>query len=231
MLLLFASFGAMLFIFAYVVPQFEGLLVNGRVEVSGWLGMLFGISHVVEQFWVYLLGLVLIGLLVFDRYSKSGPGQLAKDRLTLRLPFLGAHFRKREAARFTRVLAILTGRHVPLLKSVEIVLGTVRNRVLQSQLTGLPDEMKKGAGMAGPLRETQAFPPFVARMVTIGEETGGLADMFEDLARYYDREVESELKAFLAVLEPAIILFVGVIVGTVVISILSALMSVTDYIG
>lgn len=231
MLLLIASFGAMLFIFSYVVPQFEGLLAGNRVETGDWLGVLFGLSHFVQQFWIHMLGFLLIALLALDRYSKSPAGRMAKDRLLLKLPFLGLHFRKREAARFARVLAILTGHHVPLLRAIEIVLGTVRNQVLQGQLAGLPDDMKKGDGMATPLAATGAFPPFVSRMVTIGEETGGLAEMFGDLARFYDREVEGELKAFLAVLEPAIILFVGAIVGTVVISILSALMSVTDYIG
>lgn len=122
-------------------------------------------------------------------------------------------------------------RHISPLTAVEIATETVRNIAIARHLKDIGKVMTRGEGLAAPLAKITVLPSIVARMAEIGEETGEMGSAFEHAADILDAEIEADLKTFLAVLEPAVILTVGALVGGIVISILSALMSVTDYIG
>lgn len=230
-ILIFASLGALLFLLGYVVPQFQTLLISSRVEVSGWLGFLFALSHVVTDYWVHgLVGLLAVIVLVDQVFKRPG-ARAGWDTAVLRVPAFGKYVARRETARFARVLGIMLERHISPLTAVEIAAETVRNTAIKRKLSELRSVMTRGEGLAAPLAGIDVVPPIVARMAEIGEETGELGDAFERAAEILDAEIDANLKSFLAVLEPAVILTVGAMVGGIVISILSALMSVTDYIG
>lgn len=231
LILVFASSGALLFLLGYVVPQFEALLISSRVDVGGWLGFLFALSHVVSGYWIHSLVGLLAVILILDQVFKRPSARAGLDKATLRVPAFGKYVAKTETAQFARVLGIMLERHIPPLTALEIATGTVRNTTIMRQLSELRGVMARGEGLAAALAKIEVVPGIIARMVEIGEETGELGSAFERAAEILDAEIETNLKSFLAVLEPAMILTVGVIVGGIVISILSALMSVTEYIG
>lgn len=231
LILVFASGGALLFLLGYVVPQFETLLISSRIEVGGWLGFLFSLSHGVKTYWIHgLVGLLAV-IISLDQAFKRPQARASWDEIILKAPKLGSYVARRESARFARVLGIMLERHISPLTAIEIATGTVRNVTIARYLSETRDVMMRGEGLAAPLARVQVLPSIVARMAEIGEETGDLGSAFGHAADILDAEIEADLKTFLAILEPAVILTVGAMVGGIVISILSALMSVTDYIG
>ena len=231
LILVFASGGALLFLLGYVVPQFETLLISSRIEVGGWLGFLFSLSYGVKTYWIHgLVGLLAV-IISLDQVFKRPQARASWDEVILKVPKLGNYIARRESARFARVLGIMLRRHISPLTAVEIATGTVRNVTIARYLNEIRDVMIRGEGLAAPLARVQVLPSIVARMAEIGEETGDLGSAFGHAADILDAEIEADLKTFLAILEPAVILTVGAMVGGIVISILSALMSVTDYIG
>lgn len=231
LILMFASGGALMFLLGYVVPQFEALLISSRVDVGGWLGFLFSLSNVVTTLWIHgLVGLLAV-IILLDQVLKRPKVRAWRDEAALKVPALGKYISRRESARFARVLGIMLKRHISPVTAVEIATATVRNAAMEHRLDEIREVLVRGEGLATPLAKITVLPPIVARMAEIGEETGELGGAFEHAADILDAEIEADLKTFLAVLEPAIILIVGALVGGIVISILSALMSVTDYIG
>lgn len=230
-ILVFASGGALLFLLGYVVPQFEVLLISSRVEVSGWLGFLFSLSHGVKAYWIHGLVSLLVLIVLIDRTFKKPRARAVRDEVVLKVPKLGQYIARRETARFARVLGIMLARHISPLTALEIATGTVRNVAIARHLGATREVLMRGEGLAVPLARIEVLPPIVARMAEIGEETGDLGNAFEHAADILDAEIEADLKTFLTILEPTVILIVGALVGGIVLSILSALMSVTDYIG
>lgn len=230
-ILVFASGGALLFLLGYVVPQFEALLISSRVDVGGWLGFLFSLSHEVKAYWIHGLVSLLVLIILLDRIFKTSRVRAVRDEVVLKVPRLGRYIARRESARFARVLGIMLARHISPLTALEIATGTVRNVAIARYLGATREVLMRGEGFAVPLARIKVLPPIVARMAEIGEETGDLGSAIEHAADILDAEIEADLKTFLAILEPTVILIVGALVGGIVLSILSALTSVTDYIG
>jgi type IV pilus assembly protein PilC len=154
-------------------------------------------------------------------------GRHARDAVALRLPVIGGLVRYASVARFCRTLGIMLEAGVPVARSMDIVINSVSNRVLAARLAPIRSGMLSGEGFAGPLSRTGVFPPTVIQMVRVGEETGALERFLADTADFYDNELEYRLQNAIQLFEPALILAVGLIVGFVAVSLVSAIYSLT----
>ena len=161
-------------------------------------------------------------------YIGTPEGRLQWDRWRLNLWVLGDLLCKLEVARFARTLAALLKGGVPLLEALGTVQGVVSNRLVAGAIADLQKRVKEGKGIVGPLTESGVFPDLALQMIAVGEETGRLEGMLANVADHYDQEVKRATKRLTSLLEPALILGMGLVVGVVVISMLTAIFSIND---
>ena len=212
----------------FVVPQFEALFADMGEGLPGMTRLVIALGDVVRG-WGWLL-LLLGGLLVvvLRRWLRGGEGQRWRDRRLLALPVLGGLVEKYELARFARTAGTLLDNGVPLLTAVNIASNTVGNTVVRGTLDGLPGSIKAGRRVSDTLAESDGFSPLMVQMVRVGEESGRLDEMLLELAKVYDRDVEAGMKRALTLLEPLLILVMGVLIAFIIVSILMGILSVND---
>ena len=219
---------SLIVLFLYVIPKFSLIFE----DVSGalpWITVLvIGLSSALSRYgWIVLIFLI-VGSAGAMFYIRTPDGRFQWDSFQLRIWLVGDLLRKVEVARFTQTLAALLRGGVPLLDALGTVQGVIGNRVMQQALSRVQTRVKEGKGMIGPLTESGVFPPLALHMIAVGEETGKLEEMLANVADYYDVEVKRSTKRLTSMLEPALILGMGLIVGVVVISILMAIFSIHD---
>jgi general secretion pathway protein F len=174
--------------------------------------------------------LILVGAMAWlvQRQLQHPQTRYRWDGLLLRMPLFGELVMKLEIARFSRTLGTLLGNGVPLLTALAIVKETLSNRVLGAGLDPVAERLKEGQGLAQPLMDTELFPKLAVHMIKVGEETGHLEEMLLQVADIYDREVQTTIKRLLALMEPILILGLGVIIAGIIMSILIAILSVNE---
>lgn len=219
---------SIVFLTAFVIPQFAGIFENAGAPVPLPMRVLLGISGILTSYgWLFIV--IAIGLWYrLKTYLRTEEGRLNWDRRLLKLPLLGTVLQKIEVSRFSRTLGTLLNSSVPLIQSINIVKEVVDNQAIASTMESIKSGVKKGEGLAAPIREAQIFPPFALHLLQVGEETGKLDDMLLQIADTYDRELRVALKRLVAFFEPAVILIMGVIIGLIVVSILYSIFSIND---
>jgi general secretion pathway protein F len=215
-------------LFLFVIPKFATIFRDNGKALPWITTAVIGFSQFLTQYgWVVLLlFLFVVSAVIF--YVRSPDGKTEWDRLSLRVPLIGDLLRKFETARFSRTLAALLKGGVPLLEALGTVQGVVGNRLLARAMGQVQMRVREGKGMARPLGDSGLFPPLALNMIAVGEETGKLDGMLAEVAVYYDQEVKRTTKRLTALLEPALILVMGLVIGTVVISMLLAIFSIND---
>lgn len=212
----------------YVLPKFAVILGDLGQALPTSTRVLMGISHGLRAYW---WGLVLLGIggwFGMQRYLATPHGRFAWDRWRLRLVVLGQLLRKREVARFARTLGTLLKSGVPLLQALEVVQEVAGNEMIKRALKEVRVGVREGHGIAGPLSRSGVFPTLALQMVSVGEETGRLDEMLVRVAEYYERDSYNQIKRLTSLVEPMLILVMGLIVGFVVISMLTAVFSIND---
>jgi type II secretion system protein F len=227
-LLTMVGAGAVVFLLTFVIPRFGEIFTDLGQDLPAPTQVLLTVSGAVKSYW--WLG-ALIGLVcVFaGRVALSSPGgRLALHRLVLRLPLAGDVVLKSEVAQFARVLGTLLKSGVPVVSALSVVREMIGNQVLATAVERLGEGVKRGAGLAVPMAEDGAFPPLARHMVRIGEETGRLEEMLLRVADAYEAEVRKLVKRLTGLLEPVIILAMGLVVGFIVVAMLMAIFSISD---
>jgi general secretion pathway protein F len=226
--LLSFAFAAVAVIFTVVVPKFSVVFADMGSQIPAPTRIIIAASEAFRAYWlvfaVCLAGAV-IGVIWFFR-TREGREWL--DRAVLKIPLIGDLVVKVQVSRFARVLGTLVTGGVPILKALEIVTATLTNTVFSRSVANVGSGLKEGQGVAEPLRRAGVFPPLFLHMVTVGEETGRLEEMLLTVAGTYDQEVERGTKRLLSLMEPIIILFMGIVIGTIVISILYGIFSINQ---
>ncbi|HEX2931865.1 MAG TPA: type II secretion system F family protein, partial [Candidatus Binatia bacterium] len=219
---------SLIVLFLFVIPKFATIFRDNGKALPWITTAVIGLSQLLTQYgWaILLLILFVVSGVIF--YVRSPDGKAEWDRLALRVPLIGDLVRKFETARFSRTLAALLKGGVPLLEALGTVQGVVGNRLLARAMGQVQMRVREGKGMARPLNDSGLFPPLALNMIAVGEETGKLDGMLAEVANYYDHEVKRTTKRLTALLEPALILVMGLIIGTVVISMLLAIFSIND---
>jgi general secretion pathway protein F len=161
-------------------------------------------------------------------YTKTDAGRLWWDGARLKLPLLGDALLKAETSRFARAMATLVANSVPLVQCIAIAAATLNNRTISGAMAGVALGVKRGEGIAGPVRKAAVFPPLAAHLLTVGEETGRLDTMFARMADIYENDTRAAIKRFTSVFEPVIILLMGVLIGALILSMLLAITSIND---
>src|SRR5213080_2045621 len=184
-----------------------------------------------RRWWWATLAVIVLGVAWFRRRGKNPLVRRVRDARLLRAPLLGDILAKVEVARFARTLATLLGNGVTLLSGLSIVKDTMTNVMLAGALDAVIVKLREGKGFGRPLAESGMYPRLATQLIMVGEESGRLEEMLVRVADIYDREVQIAVKRFLAILEPAMILGLAVLVGGIVFSILLGVMGMSELVG
>ena len=219
----------LLALIAFIVPVFVGVFKDFGGELPLITKFTVGLSAAVTGQWYLLLG-GTVGIVVgFKKWKSSSWGRPQWDRLRLRIPFkIGKTVQKIALARWSRTFSALYSAGVPIMQAIEVTGKTAGNAVVEDAMTAVIDSVKSGGSIAAPLREAPIFPTMVAQMIAVGEETGGLDTMLTKVADFYEDEVAAAVKALTSILEPIMIVFVGAIVGFIVIAMYMPMFKVYD---
>ena len=209
-----------------IIPKFEKMfsaLKNPKtgepIPLPGVTQMVLGISKFMQNYWWMIL-FGSVGLFIVIRlWRKTKSGELLWDTLMLKLPVFGSLFKLVGVGRFCRTLSTLLRAGVPILSALEIVQGTVGNRVIEDAVGEARDSIRGGSTVAEPLGKCAVFPPMVVRMIEVGERAGALEQLLEKVSEFYEQEVESAVESLTSMIEPILIVVMGIIVGGIVLAV------------
>ena len=230
-ILVLASVTSVMLLLIFVVPQFSQMFEQSGKALPLATRMVIGAGETLRRYWWALpLGALLVWR--YFAWQMSRPESKARwDGRFLRLPLAGDLLTKIEVARFARTLGTLLANGIPLLAALAVVKDTVGNSVIAAGLDAARERLKAGQGLSQPLMAQGVFPPLAVHMVGVGEETGQLDEMLTRIADVYDKEVALAVKRMLALLEPVLILGLGLVIGGIIISILLAILKVNSLVG
>jgi type IV pilus assembly protein PilC len=212
------AIGIIIFLVFFILPQFIGFFEGLDLVLPAPTRMLIWFTHVVTSYWYVIVGLIVGGLLLLRRYIRTPAGRMRFDRFKLRVPIFGPLVHKVTISRFSRTFATLISSGVPIMQALEVVAGAVDNKVLTRAIEEVRTSIREGESIALPLQASGIFPPMVVQMTSVGEETGQLDGMLTKVADFYDAEVETTLAQLTSIIEPLLILFLGFVVGFIVLS-------------
>ena len=201
-----------------VIPVFKDMFGSVGMELPLPTRVVIGLSNFLTSYWWALLAGAVGAVFMLRSYYKTSNGQLVIDRLLLRMPVLGDMLRKSAVSRFTRTLGTLISSGVSILEGLEITAKTSGNRVIADAIMASRASIAGGDTIAAPLQKSAVFPPMVISMIAVGEQTGGLDEMLTKIADFYDDEVDAAVSVLMSLLEPIMIVFLGVIVGGMVVA-------------
>ena len=202
----------------FVIPVFENLFSSAGLALPLPTRIVMGASRFLKGYWYVVLAVIGVSVFMFKRYNATSDGKLKIDRFMLKVPVLGDVLRKSAVSRFTRTLGTLISSGVSILDGLEITAKTAGNRVVQDAIMESRSSIAGGDTIAQPLKKSGVFPPMVISMISVGEQTGGLDEMLSKIADFYDEEVDAAVSNLLSLLEPLMIVFLGVVVGGMVVS-------------
>lgn len=219
----------MLFVlFSFVLPKFKEIFTGMNVKMPTMTAALFGFGDFMAAWWwavLLFLGGVYGGIIMWTRTPQ---GKYHMDFLKLRFPLVGELVLKMSVARFTRTFGTLISSGVPMMRSLEIVGETLGNVVLQRAVDQTRNSIREGQKLSAPLNASGLFPTMVTQMIDIGEESGRLSEMLVKIGDFYDNEVETTVKGLTSMIEPMLIIFMGVVVGFIAVSVMTPIFTIVN---
>ncbi len=218
-------------ILIFVIPVFTKLFTDAGVKLPAMTLLVMNLSDFVKSYihWI-ILGLVLV-VIGLRRFGKTPRGRDLYDRMYLRSPVFGILLRKIAVARFTRTLGTMLSSGVPILDGLEVVASTAGNTVVEKAIRAARTSISEGRPVAEPLEETKVFPPMVTQMIAVGEATGALDNMLGKIADFYDEEVDTAVGSLTSMLEPLLILFLGVTIGFLLVAMYLPIFQLADVVA
>jgi general secretion pathway protein F len=220
--------GSILVLLNFVVPRFAQIFSDPRMKIPTPTLMMLEASKIVQTYGLPAAAALIVAIAVLRVYIGTGPGRLWWDGFRLKIPLLGDALRKAETSRFARAMGTLVESSVPLVQSIGISRGILNNRRMAATLEGVMQGVKRGEGIAAPLSRAGEFPALAGHLLTVGEETGKLDAMFHRMADIYEGETRTAIRRFTTIFEPIIILVMGLMVGTLILSLMLAITSIND---
>jgi general secretion pathway protein F len=227
-LLCVVGVGSIFTLLNFVVPRFAAIFSDPRMKIPTPTLLLLEVSRVVQTYWLPVTIALIVAIGALQTYIRTAPGRMWWDGFRLRLPLLGDALRKAETARFARAMATLVSASVPLVQSLGIARGILNNLRMAGSLEAIAQGVKRGEGIAAPMQRAGEFPPLAGHLLSVGEETGHLDAMFNRMADIYDNETRTAIRRFTSLFEPLIILVMGLMVGTLILSLMLAITSIND---
>ena len=207
------ALGATIFMLMFIIPTFAKMFSDFGGELPLPTKIVMGLSDFLRAYWYMLAAGVGALVFGFKRYYATANGRRNVDRMLLNLPVLGTVIRKGAVARFTRTLGTLISSGVPILNGLDITAKTSGNKVIEEAVVATRESISQGNTISEPLRASGVFPPMVTQMIPVGEQTGALDEMLEKIADFYDDEVDTAVDGLTAIIEPVMIVVMGVVVG------------------
>jgi len=210
--------GVIMIILYFAIPVFKTLFEGLDAPLPFLTRFVIALSIALKSYILFLLGGVGIAIFGVRSYYRTEKGRMVIDGLLLRLPILGDAFRKIAVARFSRTLATLLSSGVSIIEALEITARTAGNSVVQAAILATRKAIEEGKTLSEPLRTSNIFPSMVTQMVSVGEQTGELDTMLAKVADYYEEEVDATVANLMTIMEPVLMVFLGVVIGGIVIS-------------
>jgi type IV pilus assembly protein PilC len=222
------ALGILCFLLVFIVPRFEVIFHDllGDKPLPPVTRFVLGASNFMKDHGLVLFGAIVLIVIVYNFIGRTRKGRLAIDSFKLRMPLFGNLNRKTAISRFARTLGTLVTSGVPILQALNITRETAGNARIALAIARVHDSVKEGESIVQPLEASKVFPPMVVSMVDVGEETGKLPEMLLKIAEVYDDEVDNAVAALTSMLEPIMIVFLAVIVGTIVLALFTPLISI-----
>ncbi|MBT8055954.1 MAG: type II secretion system F family protein [Gammaproteobacteria bacterium] len=230
-LLLFLAAGSLVLLLVYVIPQFTPIFEELGGDLPLITRMVLAVGTVLQNFWWAIVLLVMLAVWQFRRMLADAEKRFRWDTHVLSMRWVGDLVGKMETARLTRTLGTLLTNGVPLLSALSIARNVISNTVLRKDVSDATREVKTGGGLARALAKGERFPRLALQMISVGEETGQLDVMLMKVADTYDNEVRTTIDRLLAIFTPVVTLLLAVLIGTIVLSVLVAILSVNDLVG
>lgn len=205
----------------FVIPVFEKMfkdMSGGKVALPGPTQLVIDMSNFAQSSWYIILGGVVLAVVAFKKYYATAKGKYQIDKLLLKLPVFGDLVRKASVAKFTRTLGTLITSGVPLLDALTICAKTSGNKIIEEALVNARVSISGGKTISEPLAKSQVFPKMVTHMIAVGESTGALDAMLGKIADFYEDEVDQAVASLTALLEPMMMVFLGVLIGFIVVA-------------
>ena len=218
----------MAFLLVYIVPKFEQIFADmlGGKPLPALTEFVIGTSRFFQNQWYMILGALIVVVVAYSLAGRTEKGLAIIDAIKLRVPLFGDLIKKSAISRFSRTLGTLVTSGVPILQALNITRDTAGNVVLSNAIQKVHDSVKEGESIVSPLEKSGIFPPMVVSMIDVGEETGQLPEMLLKVADVYDDEVDNTVAGLTSLLEPIMIVFLAVVVGTIVIALFLPLISI-----
>jgi type IV pilus assembly protein PilC len=202
----------------FVIPIFKDIFSSFGAKLPFLTQMFINLSDFIRSKILYLVVPVAGAVWLVKKWLKTEKAKEKVDAVSLKLPVFGILLKKVAIAKFTRTLGTLIKSGVPILQGLETVAKTSGNKVIERAIMSSYNSIKEGGRIADPLKKANIFPPMVIQMISVGEETGGLDTMLNKIADFYDQEVDTAVKGLTSMIEPLIIVFLGLVIGTIVIA-------------
>ena len=212
------SIGVVALLLLKVIPVFQKMFEGMGGQLPGPTMMLITASEFAQSYWWLILAVIIVLVIAFNRFYKTSKGRWIVDSATLKAPVFGPLLKKVAVAKFSRTMATMMSSGVPILEGLNIVSKTAGNVVVEDALLKTRQSISEGRSIAEPLSETGIFPAMVVQMIAVGEATGALDSMLNKIADFYDDEVDAAVDAMMALLEPVMMVFLGGIVGGMIIA-------------
>jgi type IV pilus assembly protein PilC len=225
------AIGVVLVLLLFVIPVFEGMFSSFGKALPAPTQIVIAISKIVKAYIVYLIIAAAAGAFLFRRYYKTQSGRRTIDRASLKIPVIGQLLQKASVARVTRTLSTLLSSGVSILESLVIVSKTAGNQIIEDALVKARGEISEGKSISEPLRESGVFPPMTVQMIQVGESTGALDSMLNKVADFYEEDVDNLVTNLTSLLEPVLMVFLGVVLGGLVIAMYLPIFKLGDVVG
>ena len=222
---------AITFILTFVMPTFVQMFEENNVDLPMSTKMVLGTSKMLGKYGIIIFLILVTAIILLGKYLKSEEGQYKLSIINLKIPVIKKLTQKIIVSRFTRTMGIVSSSGMSLVTSLEIVASVVGNKIAEKELLKVKEKVLKGEGLGDSIMKIKIFPPMLASMVKVGEEAGSLDSILDKTADFYDDELEREIQTATALIEPVMIVLMGVIIGFLLISILTPMFKMYNSIG
>ncbi|MGU9084987.1 type II secretion system F family protein [Clostridium perfringens] len=222
---------AITFILTFVMPTFVQMFEENNVDLPMSTKMVLGTSKMLGKYGIIIFLILVTAIILLGKYLKSEEGQYKLSSINLKIPVIKKLTQKIIVSRFTRTMGIVSSSGMSLVTSIEIVASVVGNKIAEKELLKVKEKVLKGEGLGDSIMKIKIFPPMLASMVKVGEEAGSLDSILDKTADFYDDELEREIQTATALIEPAMIVVMGIIIGFLLISILTPMFKMYNSIG
>lgn len=230
-ILVTVAFLAISFLLVYVVPTFSQVYADAGSQLPLPTQILIAFSTNLKRYFLVVVALIVLGVIAFNRWSTTYSGRYWVDNIKIKFPFVGEVFSKFSIAAFTRTLATVIGSGIPIVEALKMAVGTLNNVVLEKKILHAIVRVEEGGGLSAAMEAANVLPPLALRMLGVGETTGSLEQMLTDISEYFEAEIDTRLHLLTTAIEPAIMIFMGLVVGIIIITMYLPIFKIAGTVG